>query len=643
MKYRPEIDGLRALAIIPVVLYHAGLPGFSGGFVGVDVFFVISGYLITSIILHEKNQGRFSLAGFYERRVRRIFPALFMVMAVTYPLAFLLLTPTAMQEFAGSAAASTVFIGNVFFLGASGYFATAAELKPLLHAWSLSVEEQFYLLFPVFLLLTWRFGRRAQIGLIAAVAVASLALAQWQVSTGDTQRAFFLLQARMWEILVGVLLAFWLASARGEALRLQGRFRHAALLGLALIFAAVLCYGPDTPFPGLAAAVPCAGAALVIVFASPAGLAGTMLSRRPVVFIGIISYSLYLWHYPLLAFTRIATETVSLAQLLAVCGLSFLIACLSWRYVEQPARHVRALPRATVFGGAALAMALLGGLMPLVFGSEAYRSHYISHRLDAAARANYEKFQPQTQRSDMADEGCAFGARQLDATFVAKFEDCARHHGKAVLLVGDSHAENIYHSLRSSGGIPFLAALWRGGCRPYHPRPECPYGSLGSFLAEHRDDISELVFHMSGSHLILDPLGREDSPAAFVEGNAATLDVENIRNVLGYLGSLPKGPKITWLGPFAEARVNLDDPANYSPGRLRFNTVSLDRFAKLDELIKSEATKHPGLQYNSLLDSMDLDARSLIIGGCLTFADSDHLSDCGEKLFAPAIAGALIR
>jgi hypothetical protein len=286
-------------------------------------------------------------------------------------------------------------------------------------------------------------------------------------------------------------------------------------------------------------------------------------------------------------------------------------------------------------------MVLLGGLVPLVFGSEAYRDYYIAHRLDAATRANYERHVSQTRRNDLADADCSLGTRQIDEAFEAKFEACARQHGKAVLLVGDSHAENIYHSLRADGGIPFLAAVWRGGCRPYRPRPECPYDALEGFLAKHAGSISKLVFHMSGSHLILDSLGRGDSNAAFAAPGAASFDEANIRAVIAWLGTLPKGPDIIWLGPFPEARVDLEDPANFSTERLRFNPVSLDLFARLDGLIALEAEKNPALRYESLVGRMGLDRHALVIGNCLTFSDTNHLSPCGEALFAPAIAGAL--
>jgi peptidoglycan/LPS O-acetylase OafA/YrhL len=211
MDYRPEIDGLRALAVLPVILFHAGFETFSGGFVGVDVFFVISGYLITTIILKELEQDDFSIARFYERRARRILPALFLVMFVCIPFAWLWLLPDDMQRFSQSLVAVSTFVSNLLFWQESGYFDTAAELKPLLHTWSLAVEEQYYVLFPLFLVLVWPFGKRWILVLLALGAVLSLSLAEW----GSFRRpaaTFYLLPTRGWELLLGALIAFYLSK-----------------------------------------------------------------------------------------------------------------------------------------------------------------------------------------------------------------------------------------------------------------------------------------------------------------------------------------------------------------------------------------------------------------------------------------------
>ena len=231
MKYRAEIDGLRALAVLPVIFFHAGFSLFEGGFVGVDIFFVISGYLITSIIISEIVEERFTILNFYERRARRILPALFFVMAVCVPFAWFWLAPNDLKSFGGSLIATSTFSSNIFFWLDSNYFGLAAELKPLLHTWSLAVEEQFYILFPLFLLMTWKLGRKILIALLFLLFVLSLFLADW-ASIHQPAFNFFLLPTRGWELLIGAFIAFYLSyfktlnfsNSANEALCFLGLF-----------------------------------------------------------------------------------------------------------------------------------------------------------------------------------------------------------------------------------------------------------------------------------------------------------------------------------------------------------------------------------------------------------------------------------
>jgi len=641
LKYRPEIDGLRAVAVLPVVLYHAGIELFSGGFVGVDVFFVISGYLITSIILSERRAGRFSLTTFYARRIRRIFPALFVMMALCYPLGLALMSPFGMEQFAASIIAATLFMASVFFYDVSGYFASAADLKPLLHTWSLGVEEQFYLVFPGLVLLTWKMGSRRQPMIFAALAVASLALAQWDIAQGKADRGFFMLQTRLWELMIGSLAAIWLAGPRGQTLRVSGRLRHGALAGLALILFAALAYDGDTSFPGLAALPPVLGAALVILFATPQSLAGRLLGLRPMVFVGLVSYSLYLWHVPLLSFTRIGTGRDDLALMLAVCVLAFAFACLSWRYVERPIRRMPTVPARRLFGTTALGMALLVGLGLAGQQTDGFRAFYLNHRGDAATRANFEKFSPQASRSRPADDGCQFHEEVLSEAFVERFERCAARHGQGLFLIGDSHARNIYNALRSSGGPAFLAALTRGGCRPYEDEPKCSYDAAVPFLDARREAISRVIFHVSGSQYILDDRGEDDSDAAFAPGVPTRIAETNIDKTAEYLARFHPALDVVWLGPFAEARVDLTDPQNYAPDRLRFNPVALTHFETLEQRLATRADGESAYRFVSLLDPLSFNRDTLVQEGCLTFWDVDHWSPCGERLFGPTIAATL--
>src|SRR5574343_93493 len=335
MKYRRDIDGLRAMAVIPVMLFHAGVPIFPGGFVGVDVFFVISGYLISTLIIQDLRQGSFSLAAFYERRVRRIMPALVIIMLFSVPAAWVLMPPADLKDFTESLAAVTVSLSNVLFWSESGYFATDAELKPLLHTCSLGVEEQFYLLYPIILVWVHRHRHHGP-WLLGMLGLASLAFAQWQV-VHQPQAAFFLLPARFWELLAGGLAAFVLLDRPAiisHALRPVG-----SAIGLLMIVAAALLFDSDLPFPGMSALLPVAGSVLVILCAGPDNFVGRLLGSHPLVGIGLVSYSAYLWHQPLLAFARYREHSLD-AGILGplLCLLSLILAWFTWRFIERPFR-----------------------------------------------------------------------------------------------------------------------------------------------------------------------------------------------------------------------------------------------------------------------------------------------------------------
>ena len=357
--YRADIDGLRALAIIPVVLYHASVPGFSGGFVGVDVFFVISGYLITSIIEREIREDRFSLAAFYERRVRRILPALFVMMAACAVAAAHLLFPFEYRSFARSLITATLFVSSVQFRREGGYFDVEAENKPLLHTWSLSVEEIFYVFFPVLSLLVWRCCRARRLSVVWAVAILSFVGCVGALYLNNESRAaFFLAHFRAWEFLTGALLAL-------STLPLPHRRRSIHVMsavGVLMIASAVAGYSDATTFPGAAALLPTLGAALIILAGQHRpSLAGRILSSRPFVFTGLISYSLYLWHWPVLVFAGLWLGRRPAGwETAALVAASFGLAIVSWRLVERPFRGKSGwLSRRTLFAAAAGVGALL--------------------------------------------------------------------------------------------------------------------------------------------------------------------------------------------------------------------------------------------------------------------------------------------
>jgi peptidoglycan/LPS O-acetylase OafA/YrhL len=362
-RYRKEIDGLRAWAVLPVLAFHAGVPGFGGGFVGVDVFFVISGYLITGILLRDMNNGQFSIAHFLERRARRIIPALYLICVVCLLAGYGLLMPDGFENLAQSTVATVLSANNVLLLITSGYWDQSTELKPLLHTWSLGVEEQFYVIFPWMLLIALKRGWAGRF--IGAAAITSLLFAEATLWRWP-QAAFFMLHTRAFELLAGAILSYTELRRGDLGGPLSSRARGVlTMLGLGAIGFAVTCFDSSTPLPGALSLVPVLGTALVIAFAGESvPFASLLLCHRIATGIGLISYSLYLWHQPLLAFLRASSaEHPTLVESLIAVSASFPLAFLSWKYVERPFRHSGGWTRRGVF-----AFAIIGGALLVAAG-----------------------------------------------------------------------------------------------------------------------------------------------------------------------------------------------------------------------------------------------------------------------------------
>jgi peptidoglycan/LPS O-acetylase OafA/YrhL len=349
MTYRREIDGLRALAVIPVLLFHAGFETFSGGFIGVDVFFVISGYLITSIILHDQHRDKFSLFRFYERRARRILPALFLVMAVTFIPAYAWMLPDELKNFGQSLLATTLFSNNILLALTSDYWAMASEFKPLLHTWSLGVEEQYYVFFPLLMILGWKLFRKHLAVVLGVAAILSFAAANWG-SFNKPEFTFYLLPTRAWEILVGALAAFYMIGTK----RAHTKYLLSELLGatgFCLIVASVFLVGRGHTSHGIFyLAAPTLGTALIILFSSENTVVGKILGWGPIVGVGLISYSSYLWHQPLFSLARVySKEPPGIAIYCVLVVLTFILAYLTWRFIETPCRNREKVSRTAIF------------------------------------------------------------------------------------------------------------------------------------------------------------------------------------------------------------------------------------------------------------------------------------------------------
>lgn len=472
MIYRPDIDGLRAVSILVVLLFHAKFSLFSGGYIGVDVFFVISGYLIGSIILNDARRGAFSLATFYIRRIRRILPALFAALAVTAVLSLTLLSPQELKSFSQNLVATALFSSNIVYYLKSGYFENAAEMNPLLHTWSLGVEQQFYIVFPLALLALLHRGRSVWIAVLLAAAAASFTLGVFLVRDHPTA-AFYLLPPRLWELVLGALLAFGaVPDIRGRA----GR-ELASALGAALILVSVFTLTEATAFPGYAALLPCLGAALVIHAGRTGPTAvGAVLTLRPVVFVGLISYSMYIWHWPLMVFARFykgrdLSTRETLILLVAIAAVSV----LSWRLIEVPFRKPKGASDrrpATVFARTVWAMAGLAGvglLGHLSNGLPQRFTDYVPQEISGRELYKEHTCFLETDQPSGAWPG-------PDKCRIGSLKDAM----PTALLWGDSFAAHYVPGLQSvAGTLPFnIVQYTASGCPPVkdldvRTRPNC--------------------------------------------------------------------------------------------------------------------------------------------------------------------------
>lgn len=632
--YRSEIDGLRALAVVPVMLFHAGFKSFSGGFVGVDVFFVISGYLITSIIIAEKQAGTFTLLGFYERRVRRILPALFLVMAVCIPAARLMLLPSDMKDFSQSMTAVSVFASNFLFWQKSGYFDSAAELRPLLHTWSLAVEEQYYVLFPIFLLLIWRYGMARILVIFSLLGILSLMLANFMIPD-EPSAAFYLLPTRAWELLVGAIIALYMTDRVHHAGNQWAR-QITSILGLSLIIVAVAAFDHRTPFPGLYALVPTVGAALIILYATPNTVVGSLLSSRLFVGVGLISYSAYLWHQPLLAFARHGSlHPPDVPLLLSLLASTFLLAYFSWRFVEVPFRKRDVITRKRLFvfaGCASVSFASFGLAGHLTKGFE---SHYVAG-LDAQKRDVLA-----ITSGRIRDNGdCHFHGFDVDDQWKGRFAGCQKKYGKAIIVLGDSHGANMYEALSLNTPYPFVVGMAQGGCRPHTPKTECPYRRLVEFAASQPNSIQKVIYTQAGFYLLQDKEGSEGSRDFFKTSSIPVYRPNPIfiERVVAYLNELARYVDVVWIGPRIEPHLNVSMLKKYAiscePHEVAVDENIIATFEQLDQALKVRLVPETRLKYVSQVDTVAFDTKvDLYDCGVVFWADTDHWSLSGERRF----------
>lgn len=630
MIYRPEIDGLRALAVIPVILFHAGFDVFSGGFVGVDVFFVISGYLITSILINDIERNRFSIINFYERRARRILPALFFVIICSIPFALIFMLPIQMKDFSTSLIAVSIFSSNILFWQKSGYFETNSEEIPLLHTWSLAIEEQYYIFFPILLLISWRFGKKSVFFILLSIAFISFFLSEWGWRNKPDAN-FYLIPSRAWELLCGSISAFVLnkRSLKGSNLL--------SILGVVLIIISIFTYNETTPFPSFYTLIPVFGSMLIVIFASKDTFVSRFLRIKLFVGIGLISYSAYLWHQPILAFAKIySLKNPSQLTITFLIFISFFMSYLSWRYVEKPFRSnkIKLFTRNKIFL-ISLSLIFLISIFGLIGNiTNGFQQQMLKYKF---SKEESEKAKLVLKSIDydiyekMAVKDCKLWSTSTNNLTKYDLNLCAKKYGKAIVILGDSHAMNLFNIISYSNAYPFIIGVSQGGCRPHDEIKKCHYKGFNDFIDYNKEIIDFVIFHQSGSYFIKDKYGKLDSQNAFME-NIFYYEKNNIYKVSQYLHNLAikNNLKLLWIGPFLEYRWE-PEKMFFSDKLEKVNPVSIKIFKKLESVISNSIREVDSFIYKPF-NSFFYEPTVSFRGDCFMFRDTDHFSLCGEKI-----------
>ena len=630
--YRPDIDGLRAVAVLAVVLHHLSAPLVPGGYAGVDVFFVISGYLITSIISREMEEGSFTFARFYERRARRIFPALFAMLAITLVAGYLLLLPSDYSATLRAALGTLLFSSNIIFWRemADGYFAaTDTGLNPLLHTWSLAVEEQFYVFFPFLLLLCYRYFRRHTVLILIGCVVLSLAAAVLLVQSKGVA-VFFLSPFRAWELLAGSLLAFNAVPA------IKSRLVREVVAGAGLLAIVAVCflYDSKTNFPGLAALAPVLGAAAIMhAGASGPSLVGRMLQWRPVVYVGLISYSLYLWHWPLIVLTRYATGMGSIAPYLPVLlAASLALGSLSYHFIEQPFRRGMRLTRTVVFSSSAMFAAVVTVISTIGLVEGGFENRFAPAVLQLDA-ARFSKIPFVNCVEKPVDTGCMLGVADGKPT---------------VLLWGDSHllawAPALNESLaRQSARAVFLP---NSGCAPMLEvdnldQPACAAKNLAikNYLLVNLD-IKTVVMSANWSLYF-----REDGPLMAQAGNPPAVGTGAASNALAstirWLHD--EGRRVVMIGPVPVYDKNVPLALALEKTGMRhllYSSMDEQRRKNSNFLEVINGAKREGGAFRYLDPIQWFCALECVVtkNGMSLYRDSNHLSVAGAMAWEPHLS-----
>lgn len=615
------------MSIIPVILFHTGFQGFSGGFIGVDVFFVISGYLITNILINELRSNKFSIINFYERRALRILPALFFVILTTSIASYFILLPADMENLLESIVATVFFSSNILFWLESGYFESEAELKPLLHTWSLAIEEQYYIVFPIYLLIAWRLGVKFTMISMIILVMVSLSIAHWGAYNRPVA-TFYLLPTRAWELMLGSLSACYAVCYNNRVNFVYCNIFSA--IGLVFIILSIFIINHTTPFPSLYAVPATLGAVLVLLYSRKDTISYKILSYSPLVFIGLISYSLYLWHQPILALLKYEIyPSINDSHRFIAIVLVFMISVFSWRFIEQPFRK-KQFRRKDVFKISAFCTLVFAS-----FGVSGVWAKGFPHRMP-------EKHATLSDMNYYREEHWKDFSRYVNESgdMIERFEDLEKI---SILVIGNSWAHDIAYALAYEEGFSvafegrtghkceeFTLSMVAPGEREYSSWQKRCGGNKRRF---EQIPIGTDVVVLADNVFREEQYSREEVYRAFVE------NVASIRRSFKGPIIVTKGRPAWKVGGYMIAARAPDMSEEHNVHIQGLLSTPIEKMSSISDYYQSFFEEY-SIYYFSIIDIFCKDGKlcALMDDSGVFYFDSDHLTKLGARKISKGLA-----
>lgn len=653
MKYRHDIDGFRCLAVISVILFHLRINGFGGGFIGVDIFFVISGYLVTGYI--KENIDSFSFLDFYLRRARRIIPLLLFICIVTIPFAFYILIPKDGYSFFKSIIGVILFIPNIIFWKDAGYFDGEVSFKPLIHTWSLGIEQQFYIIFPIIFCVILKFTQFKKSILLLLLFFASLLLCIYSVDWRPVAN-FYLLPTRIWEFVAGSL-AYFLFINRKLSLNNKITNNFLSIIGFLLIIFSIFYINEFIPHPSLYTMPAIIGSFLLISFSKSETLVYKLFTLKPLTFTGVISYSLYLWHQPIISlYSYQKADNLNFIEIVCCFSLIFFLSYLSWRYIESPFRNFKLFSTKIFLKLWFLVFSLLLILATTILNNKnAYKELWMSMQSmainstfvvidNSKVNMNYawNSYDQSIEKTlgVHGDTSCRFDVERITPDVRKRIFECFKTFGPGFLVIGDSHAVDLFGMIIANNNQPFIVGITQGGCRPHTFANKCQYIDVENFLQSDPKIFKKVIFEQAGFYLLRTHHGvgnREMFLNVPVSESLTGIypDEVNIKLTYEYLHRLSKYVDVIWFGPRIEPQIR--DVRLLKMGcdknvYLRPNQHEI--FENLDRTISENFGSTKSLKYISQIDMLKIKFPE-DFWNCREsyWSDEDHYSAAGELYF----------